>query len=559
MKALKPRQQTILNQLLDSQFPMTSKHIAELLEVSPRTVRYDLEVISDWLKRFEVDLKKVPKKGVWIENTQMAKEKIGKDLSRDEVITYRILTPEERRREILAILFAAEDYITVSALAQALGVSTSTCYTDLNNVEDWLSGRPIRLDKQAHKGYQLVGEETDWRNSLIDFLEEQIIERQQQKFTAGRKGTEHQREAIIEQQVIQQLFGDQDLKRVLAYIRSLEKGLKIDLTDNAFTGLVMHMAIAMKRLVAGVSIEMPQHQLDDLMKTREFKYIRALAEKKPFVAFSELPDVEMAYVVVHIKAAKQKKKRRNLDDFEDSGKDRLIETCIRQFIDSVSTQINYDLRYDSKLRDDLTVHLKPLIIRMAYDLRNRNPLLREIIRRYPMVFGACRKASAIFEEIFNIRLDEDEVAYLTLHVRAAIERTSEKVAKSKFNVLVVCSAGVGTSNILGKRLQESFPNIHQITEASVLDVHNMNLDVFDLVVTAVHLRLRHKIKVIQTSPLLKDHEAKKVGDYLEGLMSYSFKEQENLVNRLYEVINEHCTIEDPEGLLAALQVVLNKE
>ena len=64
------RQRNIIEYLLSRDSYVTNDVIASNFEVSNRTVRKDLEVISAYLKEQGISLVRKPGKGVWIENKQ---------------------------------------------------------------------------------------------------------------------------------------------------------------------------------------------------------------------------------------------------------------------------------------------------------------------------------------------------------------------------------------------------------------------------------------------------------------------------------------------------------
>ncbi|MBL5889451.1 HTH domain-containing protein [Heyndrickxia sporothermodurans] len=66
MISLTKRQMDILKQLLGQADYINVKQLAELYEVSERTIRYDLDFIESFLKEYDVTLIRKPGKGIYV-------------------------------------------------------------------------------------------------------------------------------------------------------------------------------------------------------------------------------------------------------------------------------------------------------------------------------------------------------------------------------------------------------------------------------------------------------------------------------------------------------------
>lgn len=306
MHVLKNRQQNILTYLLNHEFPVTIKHMARSLGVSPRTVRYDLEAIGYWLDKQGITLKKVPKKGVWIDQAFKVKERLKAEASLDEVKVYRILSPKERQNELLGILFAADDRIGVGLLAEAVGVSTSTCYTDLEQVRAWLLSRGLRLLNEPHKGYRIKGTEEKWRLALIDYIESNLGEQQLMNLLSvtNRTSKGDTRLQFMKQPKYHAMFSDVDLDRMLRFVEILEDRLDMVLVESDYAALMIHIAVAVKRLREGEAIDMPEDQLADMKAYPEYKLIKEILGTMNFIKTSVVPEDEIGYMTAHVVAAR---------------------------------------------------------------------------------------------------------------------------------------------------------------------------------------------------------------------------------------------------------------
>lgn len=150
MIALTLRQRNIIEYLLSRDSYVTNDVIASNFEVSNRTVRKDLEVISAYLKGQGISLVRKPGKGVWIEDKQ---EVLFDDLSCSYSKNERIV--------IYVTSLLLNDVNTFMTLASSCGVSKQTVINDLNTIEKFLDGYHLSLIKirvlvQALKEMRLI-------------------------------------------------------------------------------------------------------------------------------------------------------------------------------------------------------------------------------------------------------------------------------------------------------------------------------------------------------------------------------------------------------------------
>lgn len=135
---------------------------------------------------------------------------------------------------------------------------------------------------------------------------------------------------------------------------------------------------------------------------------------------------------------------------------------IRQLIQKVSRGIQIDLTQDSRLEEDLLVHLYQLLLRIEAQTTIVNPLIDEIKQNYPSLYGVVWFALNDFRWPYQVSLSEDEVGFVAIHFQAAIERV-----KRLNRLLFVCPNGMGTSSFVSAKIRRILPDIDSIETASV--------------------------------------------------------------------------------------------
>ncbi|MFB8732995.1 PRD domain-containing protein [Bacillus sp. SL00103] len=93
---------------------------------------------------------------------------------------------------------------------------------------------------------------------------------------------------------------------------------------------------------------------------------------------------------------------------------------------------------DNILRQDLMLHMKPLLNRIQYGVSLQNPLLHEIKTSYPYPFDLAVSGLNALQLVRTP--NEDEAAYICLHIGASFERsqldTSQKESDYRVRVWI---------------------------------------------------------------------------------------------------------------------------
>ena len=142
-----------------------------------------------------------------------------------------------------------------------------------------------------------------------------------------------------------------------------------------------------------------------------------------------------------------------------------------------------------------------------------NSVVDEILQRYPEVKQATERNVYVFEEYVGRKLSEEEIAYIVVHICAAIERNKNETVR--YSVVLVCNGGIGTSQLLLARLEKFF-HLDVIDIIPAHDIENMNMDDVDAVISTISLEGKG-IEYIQVDPLLTDEDCIRVGEKLSKI------------------------------------------
>jgi len=515
--------------LLQSDSPITIQALADKLNISRRTVRKDLKELKIFLDKKGFELIKKPNVGVWLELNDNEMKLFQNELL-DNLKNSKQLTPKQRQNYILKLIFENSDY-TVSDLSREVYVSDATIYKDLKDIRDWLKKYNLQLIKHKN-GLNIEGEEKNWRK----FTAELLVKVQNEDILNNFLNINYDN-SRIDQSVyssLKDLFTDVDMDRLIEVLENIlievENELDVSFTDQTFNGLIIHTAISIERLKEDKNIVMDKNSLNNLKNKEEYRIAKFIAKKIDKDLAVHLPEAEIGYMCLHILGSKSLKNvdTDNLDDLLKTVDQEIIETA-NSIIEMSEDILNVSLQNDRKLFTGLILHLRPAVNRLRYGLSLRNPLLENIKKNYPNVFGAAWATSIIFKEKLDLQIKEEEVAYIALHLGAALERK-----KRTINLLLVCGSGIGTAQLLASKLQENFVNINIIDSISLHSLKNCNLNNIDLIISTVPTKIEKK-PFIQVNPLLLKEDISKIKDELTQLKhSWSFNTSAEIDNSLFD-------------------------
>lgn len=484
------RSREILSQLITkTEYSQTIsiQDLAEMFKVSSRTIRYDIEQINDYLKENHLQPLNLGKQGVI--NTQADITKARESLSEEGFYSFK-LSREERVCFSAVMMICSDDYITLSEIADQLFVSRSTIIQDLEHIKSFFRERHLYVLSHSNKGLLLEGREIDKRNLLIDMIQsENSIFKAEPIF-------QHLTQCLSKNLKIDL----EDISMIEKIINEAEHIYGRFLTDQSFVQLRNYFQLSLYRLRKAHYVEYG----DD--KNSKWDMAKGMIDQIQQFIVKEIPDTEIYYVASVLNRMKYIKKTTSNKEIVK------MQVITRNFIEKISKDIHRNLQGDYIFYENLINHLESTFSTLG-DRFTINSVVDEILQRYPEVKQATERNVYVFEEYVGRKLSEEEIAYIVVHICAAIERNKNETVR--YSVVLVCNGGIGTSQLLLARLEKFF-HLDVIDIIPAHDIENMNMDDVDAVISTISLEGKG-IEYIQVDPLLTDEDCIRVGEKLSKI------------------------------------------
>lgn len=469
----------IIKLLLQKETEYSIFYFSKKYHVSERTIRNDFSVINDTLS--SNGLKKISfgTNGKIICRDDFTS--IQQYIPEGDFYSYK-LSKEERKLIVCSLLINASEYITLSAIADYLSVSRATIISNLDEIKRFLKKNHLTVLSHSNKGLRLEGLESDKRKLLMQIAQYNwSIDYNSQNKLGIQAGN------IV---TIQKILNEQE--HFHGYY----------LTDDSFHQVQLYLRIMIQRNQQGEYIEKVEEtgshkyrMAQDILKYVT-QYCENISTENEIIFFSKLLD-NCQYM---------KRKVTENDMIK-------IQLLTRRFIEAISDELGINLNNDYDFYENLSNHLESIFKNNNLNLII-SPIQEEVVAKNKEVMKAVIQQSKILENYVEREILQSEQIYIVMHICAAIERQKNK--DIAFHVILVCHAGIGTSQLLLARLKQHF-KFKIVDIISAHEAENITKDQADLLITTVDLGNKVPIESVKVSPLLHDEDYIRVGAKIDAL------------------------------------------
>lgn len=209
------------------------------------------------------------------------------------------------------------------------------------------------------------------------------------------------------------------------------KNDRIPLSNLGLNNLIIHIAIACKRIRTQNYVSLFPEDMDHILHQKEYQAAEAIVKELESALAVTFPKDETAYIAMHLLGSKRMTQPHCGEDTfsidEETGQ------LTFAMIEAVDRELKLGILHDKELKIGLALHVKPAISRNRYGMNLRNPMLAAIKEHYPLAFEAGIIAGMVIKEQTDIDIHENEIGYLALHFGAAIERKNRKPAETMYH------------------------------------------------------------------------------------------------------------------------------
>ena len=514
MLYINARCRQILNVLLSHADYVSVNAIAKALQVSRRTVYYDIDKINLWLEQAGLShLEIVREKGLYL--SQQEREKIQTMLESDSENQVYIFSPEERIKIIICYVIYAQEAIYMEQFTDCFAVSRNTIFADLKEVTKKLKKYDLKLDYQPKQGYIILGDPVRVRALFILYFNEM--------------------ETLFKSGVIR-FFNQKQIQDYYHTLKKIEQTLEISYVDGVLYSIAALVPLLYQHRTA---IRFTDLKQTEIVKTQEY----ALVQKY----FPDLEPEEQIYLSLHLLGS-----RVNLvpDEYFESDSKTYVYDLTQSLVSEFEKVacVTFDKR--EELERALFVHLNTSLYRYRYGIQIGNILGDDVMNEYPDMFAITKIAVKRLEKQIELPIPDSEVAYLTLHFGGFLKIPSEE--NEHLRILIVCVNGISTGNMIKREVHKLLPFAEIV--GVVAAVHLINAqNICDLIISTV--KINSIVPSITVHPVLTELDRRSILNHrLVAPRNVEIQKE-----RLFQVVKKYVNPADYPNLLKDLTVYIQRD
>ncbi|WP_348789663.1 PRD domain-containing protein [Leifsonia sp. NPDC080035] len=378
-------------------------------------------------------------------------------------------SPQERLVFVARRLLDEPEGIDVYETADSLYVSESTIESDLTRMRGLLAGTELTLERQGPIA-RLAGPEIARRKLISRLFRDEM------------------RQSVVDVARIQEAFASRGLTEFKGDLVAMLDARGFFVNEYGINDVLLHMAVALDRVAKDRVL--PAAGDPGVSET-----IRSLADDLGGLIRThfdvELDATELRYlaILMRTRVIAPGAGRDTVEEFV--SEDDLA--VVRGIVSRASAEYLVDLR-DENFIVRLTLHVQNLVARAHEKTYSRNPLTRSIKSSYPMIYELAVYIASRLQAAEGIEVNDDEIAYIAMHVGAYLEQQSRR--RDAVTCAVVCPNYYDMHILLRERLEATLGDELDITTViTTADADWSTIDA-DLVLTTIDPRGRRENAII---------------------------------------------------------------
>lgn len=463
----------------------TSLELADILNISDRTCRKYIKILSEILIKKNVEIESKPRFGYLLKDNNISENV----LFHNEVKKIPN-SANDRLIYLINKLISEDRYIKLFDVSEEIYTSSKTLSQDLKKVSELLENYNLFLERKPYYGIRLQGNEIDIRNFYIDVLEKRL--------------NENDIEDDVKLKIVE----------IAENISINFRGKNIKISDISLQNLAISFYVTLNRIDKNYLIEDIIENEDELFKVKKGEIKACINDlKNIFNLKKDMSERDVDYLTIRFMTTETMtySSIKNLDVKD-------IQKLIEDIFFYINVTFKIDLSNDEMLYKNLYTHLIALVIRLRFGIKTQNPLIDDIKKNIPFEYNLSQYVCSRIGEKYSKELSEDEVGYIAviLHMAKEINKRNRKK-----NILLICPSGRGISKFLTYTFKNSFSEyLNEINACGLSDLKYINLDEIDIVFSLVDDKLNINKPVYKIKYFLNSDDLENIKKILDDNKEY---------------------------------------
>lgn len=485
------REDALIHELLKQSSFVTVADMAEHMHLSSKTLYRLIKKINEESETVLIEAEKG--KGIRLNYNVYLSSRFHQQSPESQSVHYNF-SPIERRLHIMKeLLFHAPLSLKEETLFSRYYLSPSAIYTDEDIINQNLQSFELVLQKNSNR-LSVAGAESNIRKALMQILAKLNL------FN------------FDDLQSMSIDFNKNNLRFVIRQLEFIEKEIDSIIPAPYNVNLLTHLYILIYRSSKGDFDHSTDKASEDLKKYRYYNVAKKVTENIEGYLCKKLPETETANICSYLNGSRIEPEQ---DKEVQENYSEEVQKIVDFFVQKFAEALHQPIVDHSLLAPELSSHIRPLLNRLHSGLTVKNPLLDDICQEYAQVFNIVREISTKASAEFHLPvIDDDEVGFITLYFARYLEQHPQRV-----RTLIVCTTGLGTSELLRTKVGRFFPELDVVDTASTRAVTPAYLaeHQIDLILTTVKPAQAWGVRTILVNTLFIERDKQNVRQVLKEL------------------------------------------
>ena len=457
--------------------------IAELLNLTERSVRYKIDEINEEIGSKKIEIKKREF------FSSLNKGDMDKLFENIESTNY-IYSQKEREELIILYTLMKKDKFLLKEVAEKLGTSKSTIRNDLKNLKKILLDYNIKLLQDDKLKYYFAYSEEDYRYFIAIYL---------YKYVSFDK--KYDKIFFDDISYFRKVIYKEIKEEYMSEIESVSKRIKkaeLDFMDETLNILIILMVVSHKRERKNSNLNIENSEI--LEKRQEYLQLKNF--------FSDYTNINLLFFTDYLFRISRDEK----DVFVKFKNWLDISIAIIKIVRMFEIESKVDLKNIDVFLDEIFYYIKPLIFRTKRKIKLKNSILKDVKKLYPSIFNFLKKNFYYLEEVISEKVSEEEIAYLVPFFHKALQNNNKINKKA----ILVTTYKENIALFLKEDIETEFLiDIDKILTLKSFEQIEKDLDDYDYILTTFSVEddfvkeIKHT-KIIELNPILTEKDIKKL-------------------------------------------------
>ena len=457
--------------------------IAELLNLTERSVRYKIDEINEEIGSKKIEIKKREF------FSSLNKGDMDKLFENIESTNY-IYSQKEREELIILYTLMKKDKFLLKEVAEKLGTSKSTIRNDLKNLKKILLEYNIKLLQDDKLKYYFAYSEEDYRYFIAIYL---------YKYVSFDK--KYDKIFFDDISYFRKVIYKEIKEEYMSEIESVSKRIKkaeLDFMDETLNILIILMVVSHKRKRKNSNLNIENSEI--LEKRQEYLQLKNF--------FSDYTNINLLFFTDYLFRISRDEK----DVFVKFKNWLDISIAIIKIVRIFEIESKVDLKNIDVFLDEIFYYIKPLIFRTKRKIKLKNSILKDVKKLYPSIFNFLKKNFYYLEEVISEKVSEEEIAYLVPFFHKALQNNNKINKKA----ILVTTYKENIALFLKEDIEIEFLiDIDKILTLKSFEQIEKDLDDYDYILTTFSVEndfvkeIKHT-KIIELNPILTEKDIKKL-------------------------------------------------